>query len=153
MHSPDYKGLSGGAVKLLIELASQFNGGNNGDLTTAYSILKKRGFSSKNSISRAKDELLTADMILQTREGRFINPGGTCALYALTWQAIDECPGKNLTVKPTSTPPRKFSMENNKTPRPEIGPDSVQKRGRQQARDDGGRYSSVQKPGRLTVVT
>ncbi|VUD41041.1 hypothetical protein TDB9533_00405 [Thalassocella blandensis] len=38
-----YQNLSGGAVKLLVELASQFRGKNNGDFTVAYGVLKKKG--------------------------------------------------------------------------------------------------------------
>ncbi len=53
-------------------------------------------------------------MIIKTRQGFFMNPGGRCALYALTWLPIDECQGKKLEVNSTTTPPRKFSMEQNK---------------------------------------
>jgi len=48
---------------------------------------------------------------LKTRNGRFINPGARCALYALTWQPVDECIGKKLEISATKTPPRKFSVE------------------------------------------
>ncbi len=149
----DYQNLSGGAVKLLVELASQYKGSNNGNLTTAYTILKKRGFKSKGAIARATKELLEARLIMLAREGRFTNPGGVCALYALCWYAIDDCPGKNLSIEPTATPPRKFSLENNKTPGPQHGLGSVHKQGRQTGRDDKGRFLSVHKQGRLTVVT
>ena len=148
-----YQQLSGGAIKLLVELASQFKGRNNGDLTTAYSVLKKRGFNSKDTISRSTKELLAAGIIIQTRDGRFTNPGGMCSLYALAWQAIDECPSKNLEVSPTATPPRKFSIENKKRPRPETGLGPSLKSGRQRSRDSNGRYSSALKPGRLMVVS
>ena len=50
--------------------------------------------------------------LVKTRTGQFTNPGGVCALYAITWQPIDECKGKKLHVAPTNTPPRKFSLEN-----------------------------------------
>jgi len=151
MKHPDYQNLSGGAVKLLVELAGQYRRGNNGDLTAAYSVLRKRGFGSKGAISRAVQELQKAGMIIQTRAGRFINPGGHCALYALTWQPIDECPGKGLEVEPTTTPPRKFTLENKK-PGPQRGLGSVHKPGRPRPRDEEGRFSSVHKPGRLRVV-
>lgn len=140
---PDYKRLSGGAVKLLMELACQYRGKNNGDLTTAYSVLKDRGFNSKDTITRAKNELLAAKLIIQTRQGRFINPGAQCELYALSWKSIDECSGKHLETKPTSTPPRAFSLENtNRNPSPESGPGSYQNLGRQRERDDAGRFVS-----------
>ena len=142
MDHPDYKNLSGNAVKLLNELARQHRGHNNGDLTMAYSLLKDRGFKSKGTIERARDELLNANLIIKTREGRFTNPGGMCALYALTWQAIDECGGK-LEVNSTTTPPRKFSLENSKIPRPEIGHGSTSKQGRQRQRNEQGQYVST----------
>jgi hypothetical protein len=53
-------------------------------------------------------------MIIKTRQGIFMNPGGRCGLYALTWLPIDECQGKKLEINPTITPPRRFSMEQNK---------------------------------------
>ena len=70
MNHPDYINLSGNAVKLLNELARQYRGNNNGDLTVAYSLLKNRGFKSKGTIERNRDELLNAGMIKKTREGR-----------------------------------------------------------------------------------
>jgi hypothetical protein len=141
---PDYCNLSGGAAKLLMDFACQFNGHNNGDLQAAYSVLSKRGWRSRQTISRAVAELLSAELIVKTREGKFTHPGGQCALYALAWVQIHDCDGK-LEVAPTSTPPRKFSLESIKTPSPERGLGSVHKRGRQRARDDAGRYQSVHK--------
>lgn len=145
---PDYCNLSGAAAKLLMDFACQFNGHNNGDLQAAYSVLSKRGWNSRQTISRAVTELLAAKLIVKTREGKFTNPGGQCALYALAWVQIHDCDGK-LEVAPTSTPPRKFSLEAIKTPSPEHGLGSVHKRGRQRARDGFGRYQSVQKRVRL----
>ena len=115
MDNPDYKSVSGNGVKLLVELAYQYRGYNNGDLTTAFSVLKNRGWSSRQTIDRAKKELLKHGLILQTREGKFLNPGGRCALYALTWLPVDECQGKDLEVKPTNTPPRTFKRGGDST--------------------------------------
>ena len=114
MLTHDYKQLHGNAVKLLMALIHQYRGHNNGDLTAAYSEMKKWGFRSKQTLANALKALLGAGMIIQTRTGLFLNPGGCCALYAITWQPIDECPGKRLEVKSTIVPPRKFSMEQNK---------------------------------------
>ncbi|MEX2326317.1 MAG: hypothetical protein WD558_01175, partial [Pseudomonadales bacterium] len=44
---PDYQALSGNAVKLLVDLAFQYRGKNNGDLTTAWHVLKHRGWKSR----------------------------------------------------------------------------------------------------------
>lgn len=150
---PDYCNLSGSAAKLLMELACQFKGKNNGDLTLAHSVLIKRGWRSKSTITRATAELLEAGLILRTREGRFTNPNGRCALYALAWKPIDECKGKGLEIAATTTPVRKFSLENSKTPSPEYGQGSVHKRGRQRERDDNGKFVSVHKRDRLRAVT
>jgi hypothetical protein len=150
---PDYCQLSGNAAKLLMDFACQYNGRNNGDLTNALSVLRARGWRSRGTIQRATRELLEGGLIVQTREGQFTNPGGVCALYALTWHPINECPGKRLSVEPSVTPPRKFSLEISKTSCPEIGQGSVQKQGRCRARDANGKYVSVHKRDRLTVVT
>jgi hypothetical protein len=153
MKHPDFRRLSGGAVKLLLDLAFQYRGKNNGDLTVAYSVLKRRGFNSKGTITRGVGELLEAGMIVQTRQGFFCNPGAKCSLYALSWQPINDCLGKNLDVSPTTTPLRKFSVELNeiyRKPRPEIGHSSDLKKGRDRKRDSKGRYASVQIQGRQT---
>lgn len=140
MDSPDYINLSGNAVKLLLELSRQYKGKNNGDLTMADSILKHRGLG-KNVVARCKAELLAANLIIQTRTGRFLNPGGVPALFALTWRPIDDCGGK-LEVSSTTTPPRKFSIDNNKKPIPKSGQGSSMKTGRQQQRNDKGQFTS-----------
>ena len=113
MDHPDYQNLSDKAARLLLELACQFRGKNNGDLTAAHSVLKKRGkaFNRQATISKMINELIEARLIIKTREGRFTNPGAKCSLYAIAWQPINECKGKDLEVKSTITAPRKFNSE------------------------------------------
>tara|TARA_R110002111_G_scaffold99948_4_gene154806 strand:- start:502 stop:915 length:414 start_codon:yes stop_codon:yes gene_type:complete len=110
LDSADYINLSGNAVKLLVEFSRQFKGKNNGDITAAWSLMRRRGFKSKATLSRAVSELMAANIITRTREGAFSRSGPRCALYALNWQSIDECGGK-LDVPPTKIPIRKFSLE------------------------------------------
>ena len=107
----DYIGLSYKSKALLIDLALQYNGRNNGDLTVALSVLKDRGWKRQATIGAAVKELLASNLVIRTREGQFQNPFSRCSLYAITWKAIDECKGKDLNVKPTATAPRKFSLE------------------------------------------
>jgi hypothetical protein len=115
MQSADFKGLPGNAVKLLMALAYQYRGSNNGNLIVAWSIMKRDfGFRSQETVTRAKNQLEAARIIVQTRTPKFFNPGGQCALYAVTWQSIDECPGRRLEVKPTIKPWRDFSPSENK---------------------------------------
>jgi hypothetical protein len=142
MESDSYQSLSGGGVKLLLEFAYQFKGHNNGDLTTAWSVLSKRGWRSKDAIKRARDELLQAGLIIVTRSAALANPGGKCALYAVTWLPIDDCPKKSLEVKPTTTPYRQFSIENKEKPRPKNGQGSSLKPVRSRPKDNKGRFIS-----------
>ena len=116
MDSEGYTGVSGNALKLLLELARQYNGYNNGDLSAAFSVLKPRGWRSKKTLARCLSELMERELIVKTREGWFSNPGGRCALYALTWQRIDECEGKDLELGPTAGPFKCFGLSSSKTP-------------------------------------
>lgn len=116
LESNDYIGLSYKSKALLIDLALQYNGKNNGDLTAAFAILKKRGWVREATIFTAVKELMVANLIIRTREGKFQNPHSRCALYAITWQPINECFGKDLDIAPSTTPPRKFSLEKTKNP-------------------------------------
>jgi hypothetical protein len=110
MQSDDYRNLSGNAVKLLMALCYQYRGYNNGNLNVAWSVMRERfGFRSQDTLYRAKKELIEARMISQTRTPRFLNPGGQCALYALTWKNIDDCPGRRLEMNSTTRALRDFN--------------------------------------------
>ena len=109
MECPDYTNLSSNAIRLLVELAYSYKGGNNGDLCPAWTLMKERGFRSKATLTRVIKELVAAEMIMLTRQGQFIR--NRAGLYALTWASIDECAGKQLDESPTRTPPRNFSIE------------------------------------------
>ena len=111
LNSPDYIGLTYKSKALLVDLVHQYNGKNNGDLTAALGTLQARGWKRSATLTDAVKELMAANLIIRAREGKFQNPHSRCALYALTWQKIDECEGKDLEIRPTSTPPRKFSLE------------------------------------------
>ena len=117
LNHPDYPKLTGSALRLLLELARQFNGHtNNGDLTASWAIMRDRGFNSTATLSKAVAELLSRGFIVRTREGRFVNPGKRCALYAVAWKPINECPGKDLEIGPTTKPWRTFTAEIIKMP-------------------------------------
>jgi hypothetical protein len=72
--SPQYAKLSPRAVKLLVDLMAQYRGINNGDLTTAWSVMQRerRGW------------------IIKTRQGSINAP----TLWALTFHGIDDCRDK-----------------------------------------------------------
>lgn len=98
-NSVEFGQLDGWSLKLLVELAGDYNGGNNGNLSCAWSDLKARGWRSTGTLWKALKRLLSAGWIITTRHGA----RNRCALYAVTWWAIDECPGKSLEVRPTKS--------------------------------------------------
>src|SRR3954468_23333455 len=93
LRSAAYCNLSKHARMLLFDLLAQYNGyaSNNGDFSAAWKLMKPRGWKSKETLGDALKELLEAEFILRTR------PGGRnhCALYAVTFMAIDKCDGKH----------------------------------------------------------
>jgi hypothetical protein len=60
-----FMALSPHACKLLLELAGQYRGDNNGNLTVAWSIVHKRGWRSKTTLWRVKKELIEAGVCVR----------------------------------------------------------------------------------------
>lgn len=89
------------ASKLFLDLVAQYSGFNNGDLTIAWRVMKKRGWRSKATLEKATAELIGKGLILRTRQGT----RHRCHLYALTIYSIDECEGK-MDINPTVAPPK-----------------------------------------------
>ena len=86
---PAFTALSPHACKLLLELAGQYRGNNNGNLTVAWSVVSKRGWRSRSTLWRCKAELIKAGFVYVTRKGHMPS---TCELLALTWFALDMSP-------------------------------------------------------------
>jgi len=107
LNHPNYLGLSPYAVKLLFDIYEQYNGINNGDFHCTWSLMKKRGWKSESTLNKVKKELLKTGWVILTR------PGGKnrCALYAVSFQPIDDCKGK-LDVKETVTAPDNWKNNN-----------------------------------------
>lgn len=88
-----YVGLSGSAVKLLMEFAFQYNGANNGNLYCTWEQMKLRGWKSRTTLKAAKDELVSAGFICETRKGAMPN---RAAWYGLTWRDLDITEGLDI---------------------------------------------------------
>lgn len=116
LKNPDFKSLSGSALKVLIHVGSQYNGKNNGDLSATLVNVRASGVRSSSTLAAAIAELLQKNLIICTRAGRFMKPGGRCALYVITWMAVDDCQGKELEHPPTAAPLRALSLETAKDP-------------------------------------
>ena len=97
---PNFQGLRAKSVKLLIDLAAQYKGWNNGDLCAPLSIMRKKGWSSNEQLFRARNELVERGFLRVSRQGG----RNQCTLYAITWQPIDDCGGK-LDINATTTAP------------------------------------------------
>lgn len=110
MRNPDFVNLSGNALRMLVALRHQYNNRNNGYLKATNNLMRDFGFNSDTTLIKAKRELLKSNLIIETLSGQFTNPNGRCALYAITWEAIDEDKIK-LDVEPTRLPPRNFFKE------------------------------------------
>lgn len=115
MLSEEFLSLTGRAVHLLLAIAAQYSGYNNGNLCAAQKVLRPYGFTSADTIARSLKQLLDVGLLIKTREGLFFGGVSKCALYALAWQPINDIPGKGLTVKPTKAPPRCFIPVKNQT--------------------------------------
>lgn len=105
LESKQYASLSAWSVKLLIDVYSQYNGSNNGDLCAAWTLMAPKGWRSKGTLSRSISELLTSGFLLQTRQGGRHKP----SLYAVSFQPIDECNGKHDS-EPTTVAPATWKL-------------------------------------------
>ncbi len=99
---------------MLIDLLSQYKGKNNGDLVAAFSILRNRGWRSKETIRNALLELIYYGWIVVTRRGGL---NKICNLYAITFNAIDECAGK-IDLPPTNAAPGNWKQTVEKWQKP-----------------------------------
>lgn len=89
LRSPRFRALSPAACKLLLAVAAEFRGTNNGELEMPFGeLVRDWHYRSRHTISRALGELLSADLLVRTQRGRRF--GGTPApsLYALGWHPI-----------------------------------------------------------------
>jgi hypothetical protein len=85
LDSKSYLALSHTSRSLLLELARQVLPDNNGRLLLTSKHLSKRGWRSAGVISRAKRELLEAELIYETVMGYRPNKA---SWYAVTWKNL-----------------------------------------------------------------
>lgn len=111
LDSTDFRNLTASAKVILVACARQYNGKNNGDLSLPLSYLKKWGIKSSATVTACKKELVAANLIICTKDPTRDrkNPHGQCALFALSWLAIDACGGKH-DYQPTAVAPRNFQV-------------------------------------------
>jgi hypothetical protein len=93
MRHPAFRDASHRARALLFDVALQYNGRNNGKLVVCDKVMKPLGWNSRDGLCKAKQELLTLGLLIETRRGAKPNKA---AWYALSWRALDVAHGLDL---------------------------------------------------------
>ena len=96
LESPGYRRAGHAARSLLLDIAMQYSGNNNGRLTTCAKYLKPLGWKSNDTIVRARRELLDCGLLIETRKGGFPS---TSAWFALSWLDNDQAQGLDIDPK------------------------------------------------------
>lgn len=102
------------AIKMLCDLARQYNGRNNGDLCAALSVLRPYGWTHPETVMLALRELRHYGFLVLTRQGGL----NGASLYALTWRPIDDCGGKLTCALPTRVAPSDWKEPRERFKRP-----------------------------------
>src|SRR5687768_5225903 len=75
---------------MLVEMARQLRGDNNGSLLCSRAYMGPRGWKSADMLTKAKRELLAAGFLHETVIGQRPNKA---SWYAVTWQTLDRLNG------------------------------------------------------------
>lgn len=96
---------------VLMAIAAQYRGNNNGDLALTWKIARAFGIGSKEHLVQALAFLLERGLIVKTRQGGKRPLGPT--LYAITWKPIDDITDKSgnrkIDIGPTVVPSNEWA--------------------------------------------
>lgn len=107
---PNFTRLSPAAHKLLMDVARQYTGYNNGYLCASWALMKDSGWNSPTTLRAAMLELEHYKILTRTKQGG----RNQANLHALTWRRIDEPRGSKrvpLDVFPTTAPSNSWLEE------------------------------------------
>jgi len=88
LRSEAYRQLPDSAVRILLAIAVQYRGNNNGDLSMTAGMAKEYGIGHKN-LAAALPLLEMTGLLQRTRQGRLQGGATLCSLYALTWKPLN----------------------------------------------------------------
>lgn len=93
LHSDAWRGLSGAAVKVFIELRTRFHGVNNGHLILSLEEASRLLQLGKATVMRALEELQERGFVICTRKGQWY--GRLASTWAVTDRGINGAPATN----------------------------------------------------------
>jgi hypothetical protein len=88
IHSENWAHASKPCRALIVDVASQYQGHNNGDLTASITVLRPLGWTSPGTLKALLREAGYYGLLAQTRQGGLLVGA---SLYALGWKPIDPC--------------------------------------------------------------
>jgi len=86
LSSPEWLNLPHNARALATDLMSQYTGKNNGRLCPGFQVMKRYGWTSKQTLTRAKNALLECSFVVRTRLG---HAPRTAEWIGFTWWKLD----------------------------------------------------------------
>jgi hypothetical protein len=127
LQSSAFIALSAHAIKLLLDLLEQYRGDDNGRLICTWAhVHEKRGWKSRDTLNKARAELMAAGFLFETVKGR--RPK-RASWFALTFFALD--PHDDYDAAPTAFPylafavPPKLPSKNTSLSTPGVSPASL----------------------------
>lgn len=90
LESAAYRGVNTFARALLIDIAMQLKGSNNGRLLCSTAHMKPLGWTSQGTLQKAKADLLSARLLYETVKGQRPHKA---SWYAVTWIPLERLPG------------------------------------------------------------
>lgn len=92
LESEAYRALPDYAARVLIAIAGNYSGINNGNLSLTREQGRKRGVKSAWHVPAGLDLLMRTGLLKRTREGKNRDGHYLCSLYALAWKDINPTP-------------------------------------------------------------
>lgn len=93
--------------KLLMDVARQYSGYNNGYLCASRTLMRPCGWRSTDVLQRAVEELEHYGVLIRTRQGG----RNRATLHALSWRRIDDKQNDPLDMRPTLKPTDEWKVD------------------------------------------
>lgn len=97
--SPEFAALPTSSKALMLDLAAQYTGKNNGRLCPAFKAMQRSGWTAPNTLQRAKLALIECSFVVLTRKG---HPPRTTEWIGFTWWKLDY--DRSMDVDPRQFP-------------------------------------------------